>query len=104
MASRSVRAPAMLQSYVLHRYDWSETSLILDLFTREDGRLAVAAKGAKRPHSQLRAVLLPFQAPASAGRHRAQRTSRPNVPTGRARGDCPVRNRSRSAASSPASA
>ena len=48
-------------AYVLHRYDWSETSLILDLFTREQGRLAVAAKGAKRPYSQLRPVLLPFQ-------------------------------------------
>ena len=56
-----VRQPATLQSYVLHRYDWSESSLILDLFTREQGRLAVAAKGAKRPYSQLRAVLLPFQ-------------------------------------------
>jgi DNA repair protein RecO (recombination protein O) len=50
-----------LQAYVLHQYDWSETSLILDLFTRERGRLAVAAKGAKRPYSQLRGVLLPFQ-------------------------------------------
>jgi DNA repair protein RecO (recombination protein O) len=46
---------------VLHHYDWSETSLILELFTRERGRLAVAAKGAKRPYSQLRPVLLPFQ-------------------------------------------
>ena len=45
----------------LHRYDWSESSLILDLFTREQGRIAVAAKGAKRPFSQLRSVLLPFQ-------------------------------------------
>ncbi len=50
-----------LSAYVLHRYDWSETSLIVDLFTRERGRLAVAAKGAKRPYSQLRGVLLPFQ-------------------------------------------
>lgn len=48
-------------AFVLHRYDWSETSLILDLFTREAGRVAVAAKGAKRPYSQLRSVLLPFQ-------------------------------------------
>lgn len=52
---------AQLQAYVLHRWDWSETSLILDLFTRERGRIAVAAKGAKRPYSQLRPVLLPFQ-------------------------------------------
>jgi DNA repair protein RecO (recombination protein O) len=52
---------APLSAFVLHRYDWSESSLILDLFTREQGRVAVAAKGAKRPYSQLRAVLLPFQ-------------------------------------------
>ncbi len=60
MASRPPRGAA-LASYVLHHYDWSESSLILDLFTREQGRLAVAAKGAKRPYSQLRGVLLPFQ-------------------------------------------
>jgi DNA repair protein RecO (recombination protein O) len=46
---------------VLHQHDWSESSLILDLFTRDSGRLAVAAKGAKRPFSQMRAVLLPLQ-------------------------------------------
>ena len=50
-----------LAAYLLHRWDWSESSLILDLFTREQGRVAVAAKGAKRPYSQLRSVLLPFQ-------------------------------------------
>jgi DNA repair protein RecO (recombination protein O) len=55
------RTPAPLDAYVLHRYDWSETSLILDLFTRARGRVTVAAKGAKRPYSQLRSVLLPFQ-------------------------------------------
>src|SRR5829696_5596903 len=60
MATRA-RTPSTLSAYVLHRYDWSETSLILDLFTREQGRLAVVAKGAKRPYSQLRSVLLPFQ-------------------------------------------
>lgn len=59
--ARSPRASALTPAYVLHSYDWSESSLILDLFTREQGRLAVAAKGAKRPYSQLRPVLLPFQ-------------------------------------------
>ena len=48
-------------AYVLHRYDWSETSLIVELFTRERGRLVVVAKGAKRPTSNFRPVLLPFQ-------------------------------------------
>ncbi|HET9643194.1 MAG TPA: recombination protein O N-terminal domain-containing protein, partial [Burkholderiaceae bacterium] len=57
----SRRAAATYPAYVLHRYDWSETSLILDLFIRDMGRVAVAAKGAKRPYSQLRPVLLPFQ-------------------------------------------
>jgi len=60
MASRAARH-APLAAFVLHRYDWSESSLILDVFTREQGRIAVAAKGAKRPFSQLRSVLLPFQ-------------------------------------------
>jgi DNA repair protein RecO (recombination protein O) len=60
MASRAARQ-APLVAYVLHRYDWSESSVILDLFTRERGRMAVAAKGARRPFSQLRSVLLPFQ-------------------------------------------
>ena len=62
MAMAPVRRPSsVLTAYVLHRYDWSESSLILDVFTREQGRLVVAAKGAKRPYSQLRSVLLPFQ-------------------------------------------
>lgn len=61
MATRPHRHAAPLAAYVLHRYDWSESSLILDLFSREQGRCAVAAKGAKRPYSQLRGVLLPFQ-------------------------------------------
>jgi DNA repair protein RecO (recombination protein O) len=52
---------APLTAFVLHSHDWSESSLIVELFTRERGRLVVAAKGAKRPTSQLRPVLLPFQ-------------------------------------------
>ena len=48
-------------AYVLHRYDWSETSLILDVFTRHHGRVALVAKGAKRPTSSFCPVLLPLQ-------------------------------------------
>lgn len=61
---RRARAPGpeVLQpAYVLHQWDWSETSLILDLFTRGQGRVAAVAKGAKRPYSQLRPVLVSFQ-------------------------------------------
>jgi DNA repair protein RecO (recombination protein O) len=48
--------------YVLHSYPYQETSLIIELFTREFGRVGVVAKGAKRPHSPLRSVLMPFHA------------------------------------------
>jgi DNA repair protein RecO (recombination protein O) len=58
-SERGARSP--LPAYVLHRHDWSETSLIVELFTRALGRVAVVAKGAKRPTSNLRPVLLPFQ-------------------------------------------
>lgn len=48
-------------AFVLHRHDWSESSLILEVFSRLHGRIALMAKGAKRPHSSYRAVLLPLQ-------------------------------------------
>lgn len=48
-------------AYVLHAYDWSESSLILEIFSRDWGRLAVMAKGVKKPTSQFRNALLPLQ-------------------------------------------
>ncbi len=48
-------------AYVLHRYDWSESSLILEVFTRGYGRIALVARGAKKPSSNFRPVLLPLQ-------------------------------------------
>ena len=48
-------------AFVLHRYDWSESSLILEVFTRHHGRIALVAKGVKKPTSQFRPVLLPLQ-------------------------------------------
>ena len=43
-------------AYVLHRYDWSESSLILETLTRHHGRVALVAKGAKKPSSNFRPV------------------------------------------------
>jgi DNA repair protein RecO (recombination protein O) len=48
-------------AYVLHHYDYGETSLLLEMFTRRHGRLGVVAKGARRARSPLRAALVPFQ-------------------------------------------
>lgn len=61
MAAKSVRHKEQ-PGYVLHSYPYQETSLIVEVFTREFGRVAMVAKGAKRPQSPLRSVLMPFQA------------------------------------------
>ncbi|MEI2417283.1 DNA repair protein RecO [Orrella sp. JC864] len=47
--------------YMLHATPWRETSLVVQVFTREHGCLALVAKGAKRPYSVLRPVLSAFQ-------------------------------------------
>jgi DNA repair protein RecO (recombination protein O) len=48
-------------AYLLHAYPYSETSLILEVFARDHGRLAMLARGARRPRSALRGVLHAFQ-------------------------------------------
>ena len=48
-------------AFLLHAHPWRETSLVLDVFSRAHGRLPLVAKGARRPHSQLRGVLMNFQ-------------------------------------------
>jgi DNA repair protein RecO (recombination protein O) len=50
------------RGYVLHTYPYRETSLILQVWTEKHGRLGIVAKGARRPKSASRAVLVPFQA------------------------------------------
>ncbi len=47
--------------FVLHSYPYKETSLIVDVFSRDHGRVSLVAKGAKRPTSALRSVLQTFQ-------------------------------------------
>jgi DNA repair protein RecO (recombination protein O) len=48
-------------AFVLHTYPWRETSLIVEVFARDHGRLPLVAKGARRPGSLLRGVLMAFQ-------------------------------------------
>jgi DNA repair protein RecO (recombination protein O) len=48
-------------AYVLHSYPWRETSLIVEVFSRDHGRVGMVARGARRPHSQLRGLLMAFQ-------------------------------------------
>jgi len=46
--------------FVLHRRPYSETSLILDVFSEEYGRVSVMAKGARSKRSNLKGALQPF--------------------------------------------
>lgn len=47
--------------FVLHTHPYSETSLVIDVFSREHGRLPLLARGARRPRSTLRGMLMAFQ-------------------------------------------
>ncbi|HUP30678.1 MAG TPA: DNA repair protein RecO [Usitatibacter sp.] len=51
----------MDKGYVLHTYPYRETSLILQVWTEKHGRMGLVAKGARRPKSASRVVLVPFQ-------------------------------------------
>ena len=46
--------------FVLHAYPYKETSLIVEAFTRRFGRVGLLARGARRPRSMMRGVLLAF--------------------------------------------
>lgn len=48
-------------AYVIHRRPWRETSLMVDLFTLNRGRMTVIARGASGARSPLKAQLQPFQ-------------------------------------------
>ena len=48
-------------AFILHQRDYSETSLLLEVYTANHGRIGLIAKGARRASSRLRGVLKPFQ-------------------------------------------
>jgi DNA repair protein RecO (recombination protein O) len=53
-------SPRQTRAYVLHTYPYRESSLLLECFTQDYGRISVLAKGAKRPKSPLRSSLQAF--------------------------------------------
>lgn len=48
-------------AFVLHRYAFRETSLVVEAFTRGHGRMGLVARGVRRPKSALRGIVVPFQ-------------------------------------------
>lgn len=47
-------------AFLMHRRPYRETSALLETFTRDHGRIALVARGARRPRSALRGALQPF--------------------------------------------
>lgn len=48
-------------AFVLHRRNYSESSLLVEVFTREHGRIGLMARAARGTRSALPALLQPFQ-------------------------------------------
>lgn len=48
-------------AFVLHHRPWRDTSRILEVFTRDHGRLTLFARGVRGPRTPLASILLPFQ-------------------------------------------
>jgi DNA repair protein RecO (recombination protein O) len=59
--SRSLRRIELTPGYVLHHRPWRDTSRILEVLTREHGRLTLFARAVRGPHARLAPVLQPFQ-------------------------------------------
>lgn len=64
----------MEPAFVLHRWPYQDSSLLVELFSAEHGRFRAVAKGAKRPKSPWRSILQPFTPLqiSTRGRHELQ--------------------------------
>lgn len=51
---------ALTPAYVLHQRAWRETSRIVEVWSRDYGRLGLVARGVRRPRSLYRSLLQPF--------------------------------------------
>lgn len=51
----------LARAYILHTLPYRDTSRILEVFTREHGRLSVFARGVRGPKAKLASLLQPFQ-------------------------------------------
>lgn len=59
--SRTPRRTQLTPGYILHHVPYRDTSRILEVFTREHGRLTLFARAVRGPKARLAAVLQPFQ-------------------------------------------
>ncbi|HEY6482345.1 MAG TPA: DNA repair protein RecO [Steroidobacteraceae bacterium] len=59
--TRTARRIALAPAYILHHQPYRDTSRILEVLTREYGRLSLFARGVRGPKARLGPVLQPFQ-------------------------------------------
>lgn len=52
---------SLVRGYVLHQRAWRDTSMLIEAFTGDAGRVGLVARGARRPGSRNRPLLEPFQ-------------------------------------------
>jgi DNA repair protein RecO (recombination protein O) len=55
------RRTLLARAYLLHALPYRDTSRILEVFTREQGRVSVFARGVRGPKARLASLLQPFQ-------------------------------------------
>ena len=55
------QATQLQAAYILHQHDYRDSSLLLEVFAREHGRIGLVARGARAPRSRIRGLLQPFQ-------------------------------------------
>lgn len=58
---KNVERVTLAPAYVLHQRAWRESSRIIEIISREHGRLGLVARGIRRPTSPLRGLLAPFR-------------------------------------------
>jgi DNA repair protein RecO (recombination protein O) len=59
--TRSLRRIQLAPGYILHHRPYRDTSRILEVVTRDHGRLALFARGVRGPKAKLASVLQPFR-------------------------------------------
>jgi DNA repair protein RecO (recombination protein O) len=59
--TRNVRRISLAPAYILHHRPYRDTSRILEVISRDHGRLSLFARGVRGPKARLASVLQPFQ-------------------------------------------
>jgi DNA repair protein RecO (recombination protein O) len=59
--TRNVRRINLAPAYILHHRPYRDTSRILEVITRDHGRMSLFARGVRGPKAKLASVLQPFQ-------------------------------------------